>query len=259
MNPFLIFFSYKGSINRLTYWLSLIFIAFIYDWLSKSGEEWVFIVALFSLFAIQVKRCNDLNWSGWWSLLVILLLFPKVGEVFLIWLFDDVLKIYQDDWRSVLNRVSFFVGIGWLLLLGILPSNDFSQPLLITRYISNKIARLSFFAKKAIFLTGKKLAYLISFFKKPVAFGKEENTKKEKKAGYKNDKEQPVTYISALKTLGLKTGANSKEIKRAYKKCIQEYHPDKVSSLGIELRKVAEIKAREINIAYQYLKKSGRV
>lgn len=46
--------------------------------------------------------------------------------------------------------------------------------------------------------------------------------------------------------------ATSDEIRRAYREMIAMYHPDKVASLGAELRLLAEQKAKEINWAYQH-------
>jgi len=55
--------------------------------------------------------------------------------------------------------------------------------------------------------------------------------------------------------LGLKQGASQEDIKKAYRALSKEYHPDKVSHLGEEFRVVAEEKMKEINVAYQELKK----
>lgn len=55
--------------------------------------------------------------------------------------------------------------------------------------------------------------------------------------------------------LGLAPGATFEEIKRAYRRLSMEYHPDKVAHLGEEFRQVAEEKMKEINVAYQHLKK----
>lgn len=55
--------------------------------------------------------------------------------------------------------------------------------------------------------------------------------------------------------LGLNKGAPFEEIKAAYRKLSQKYHPDKVSHLGDEFRNVAEERMKELNIAYQFLKK----
>jgi DnaJ-domain-containing protein 1 len=48
-------------------------------------------------------------------------------------------------------------------------------------------------------------------------------------------------------------GASKEEIKAAYYNMIKQYHPDRVSHLGKELRDVAHKKAKEINRAYQTL------
>jgi DnaJ like chaperone protein len=56
--------------------------------------------------------------------------------------------------------------------------------------------------------------------------------------------------------LGIRPGAPIEEVKRAYRRRMAEYHPDKVASLGVELRELAERKSREINAAYASL--SGR-
>ncbi|WP_136808464.1 DnaJ domain-containing protein [Desulfosediminicola flagellatus] len=55
--------------------------------------------------------------------------------------------------------------------------------------------------------------------------------------------------------LGLETGATSDEAKKAYRKLSMKYHPDKVRHLGEEFRKVAEEKMKEINVAYDFIKK----
>jgi DnaJ domain len=45
--------------------------------------------------------------------------------------------------------------------------------------------------------------------------------------------------------------ASIDDIKAAYKDLIRQYHPDKVATLGQELRDMAERKSKEINAAYQ--------
>ncbi|MDW7772505.1 MAG: DnaJ domain-containing protein [Desulfobulbaceae bacterium] len=55
--------------------------------------------------------------------------------------------------------------------------------------------------------------------------------------------------------LGLESGADFDEIRKAYRKLSMQYHPDKVSHLGEEFQRVAEEKMKEINQAYDYFKK----
>ncbi|MHB8808975.1 MAG: DnaJ domain-containing protein [Desulfobulbaceae bacterium] len=55
--------------------------------------------------------------------------------------------------------------------------------------------------------------------------------------------------------LGLEPGADTLEIKKAYRKLSMQYHPDKVRHLGAEFQGVAEEKMKEINAAYEYFKK----
>ena len=55
--------------------------------------------------------------------------------------------------------------------------------------------------------------------------------------------------------LGVRPGAGPEEIRSAYRKVIQAYHPDKVSHLGREFRDLAQKKFVEIQNAYEELRK----
>lgn len=61
----------------------------------------------------------------------------------------------------------------------------------------------------------------------------------------------------AYVALGLTPDATEAEIKRAYRKMISETHPDKLASQGLpqNMRELAEERAREINAAYEVLKR----
>ncbi len=56
-------------------------------------------------------------------------------------------------------------------------------------------------------------------------------------------------------TLGVRPGDSFDEIRRAYRERMKEYHPDKVAGLGKDLRELAERKAKEINIAFEQLRR----
>ena len=59
-------------------------------------------------------------------------------------------------------------------------------------------------------------------------------------------------------TLGLKTDATAQEIKRAYRKLVSQYHPDKLVSQGLpeEMMEMSKNRVREINAAYDAIKAS---
>jgi DnaJ like chaperone protein len=62
----------------------------------------------------------------------------------------------------------------------------------------------------------------------------------------------------AYTALGVTADASDGEIKAAYRKMMSENHPDKVASKGLpeSMRSVAEARSREINAAYDLLKKT---
>jgi DnaJ like chaperone protein len=55
--------------------------------------------------------------------------------------------------------------------------------------------------------------------------------------------------------LGVSPRASQKEIKAAYRKLANKYHPDKVHHLGDEFKKLAEERFKEIEAAYRVLSK----
>jgi DnaJ like chaperone protein len=55
--------------------------------------------------------------------------------------------------------------------------------------------------------------------------------------------------------LGLAPGTGFADIKAAYRKLSMQYHPDKVGHLGEEFKAVAEEKMKEINNAYEFMKR----
>lgn len=62
----------------------------------------------------------------------------------------------------------------------------------------------------------------------------------------------------AYAALGVTAAASETEIKRAYRKMIVENHPDRVAAKGLpeSMREIAEERAREINAAYELIKKA---
>jgi DnaJ-domain-containing protein 1 len=50
--------------------------------------------------------------------------------------------------------------------------------------------------------------------------------------------------------LGVTPSASRDNIIAAYKSCIGKYHPDKVATMGPEIREIAQQRSAEINAAY---------
>lgn len=61
---------------------------------------------------------------------------------------------------------------------------------------------------------------------------------------------------SDYKVLGLESNASDDEVKKAYRKMVVRYHPDKVSQMGEEYQKGAKDKFQKIQEAYENIKKT---
>jgi len=60
---------------------------------------------------------------------------------------------------------------------------------------------------------------------------------------------------SSYKILETDPSSTNEEVKKAYRRMAMKYHPDKVSHLGEEFRKTAEAKFKNVNEAYEKIKK----
>lgn len=61
---------------------------------------------------------------------------------------------------------------------------------------------------------------------------------------------QQVSSAAWHDVLNISPHASLDEIRSAYQTLMSQYHPDKVATLGVELRNLAEQKSREITQAY---------
>ena len=62
----------------------------------------------------------------------------------------------------------------------------------------------------------------------------------------------------ACRVLQLNRPFTTEELRAAYRQRMSQYHPDKVSGLGPELRELAERKSKEINRAFDLLARFPR-
>lgn len=64
-------------------------------------------------------------------------------------------------------------------------------------------------------------------------------------------KTMPSAVVNALEVFGLDESADYESVKKSYRTCIAQYHPDKVAHLGDELKALAAKKTVEYNQAYR--------
>ena len=70
---------------------------------------------------------------------------------------------------------------------------------------------------------------------------------------------QPLASLDqAYAQLGLTRKASDAEIKKAYRKLVSQYHPDKLVSRGLpeEMMEMAKTRVRDINTAYDRIKQA---
>ena len=73
---------------------------------------------------------------------------------------------------------------------------------------------------------------------------------------YQQAPRQGESLQQSYATLGIKADASAQEIKRAYRKLVSQYHPDRLVSQGLpeEMMEVSKKRVREINAAYDKIK-----
>ena len=69
---------------------------------------------------------------------------------------------------------------------------------------------------------------------------------------------RPPTQKSAYEVLGVKEGASIEEVTAAYRKQANMNHPDRVANMAPEFRELAERRMKEINVAYDELRRRWR-
>jgi DnaJ-domain-containing protein 1 len=65
----------------------------------------------------------------------------------------------------------------------------------------------------------------------------------------------PESERSPYEVLGVPRDATQDEIRTAYQRLVRENHPDRVADMAQEIRELAERRTKEINRAYERLKR----
>ncbi|CAJ7237571.1 heat shock protein DnaJ domain-containing protein [Burkholderia pseudomallei] len=76
----------------------------------------------------------------------------------------------------------------------------------------------------------------------------EEAAKSARASGNASSAQRDATWYEVLE---VREDASANEIKVAYRRLMAQYHPDKVASLGRELRDLAEAKSKAVTQAYR--------
>ena len=87
----------------------------------------------------------------------------------------------------------------------------------------------------------------------------DEEEKRDERSKKRADEFNPGSQTSPVarsaRMLRLNGKLTKKEIKKHYREMLMQYHPDKVATLGPEIRELAERKTKELNEAYEVLEK----
>jgi len=86
------------------------------------------------------------------------------------------------------------------------------------------------------------------YFKKRKKYTYQQHYRKTEYAGGGETLKDPYTILEVGKN------ATPVEIKKAYRRLVNKYHPDKVVHLGEEFQKLAEKRFKEVQEAYQKIK-----
>jgi DnaJ-domain-containing protein 1 len=65
----------------------------------------------------------------------------------------------------------------------------------------------------------------------------------------------PASAEDPYEVLGIPSSASDEELEQAYRRRMSEYHPDRVANAAAEIREMADRRAREINQAYDQIKR----
>jgi len=95
----------------------------------------------------------------------------------------------------------------------------------------------------------------------PALFAAMLNARRPGAAGYhggQQDGRRVLPIRQAYATLGIEENAPDAEVKRAYRRLVKQYHPDKLVSRGLpeEMMEKAKERVREINAAYRQIKQA---
>lgn len=225
-------FSFKGRINRKLYWLALLGVLLLIWILFALELRELTVIPLLSIIALQAKRCRDIGWSPWLSLIALI---PVIDVVFMV--------IVGIPKPRILYQEYGFHGKAHAL-------NNNRFRIIQCANCQTKI-RVAFPPPAGV---GKCPLCQHRFLLKADEYG---NLSIYSQAGVdyrESDLNEIANSEDAFRILGVEGSPDQLQIRKAYKEKMSQYHPDKVSQLGIEIRELADRKSKQINKAYRFLR-----
>ncbi|MBW2038068.1 MAG: DnaJ domain-containing protein [Deltaproteobacteria bacterium] len=107
------------------------------------------------------------------------------------------------------------------------------------------------------YLKRGRLPAFFSWWRRPSGADQDQQRRSEDAGRFERERETQAGSKDPYEILGVAPGASREEIRSAYRRAAQAYHPDKVSHLGPELQQLAKKKFIEIQEAYEKLMGRG--
>ncbi len=246
-------FSYKGLINRKLYWLALLGVLLLIWLLFELGMPELTLIPLLSIIVLQIKRCRDIGWSPW---LVLISLIPMIEIIFMInvgipqslFALIPVVQVLFMIVVGIPQSRILYQGYGFNATAHARNSDRFR---IIQCVDCRTKIRVAFPPPAGI---GKCPLCQHRFVLKADEFGNL-TVYSQGGADYRESELSEIaTSEEAFRILGLEGSPDQLQIRKAYKEKMSQYHPDKVSQLGVEIRELADRKSKQINKAYCFLR-----
>ena len=252
MSILYLLFSFRGRVKRKTYWLTLAGILLLLWLLLLLELRVLLLIPLLSLLAVQVKRCRDSGWPPWLPLLPVILTLT-------------VIALASGQELNLLLQLMVATEVLLMIIVGIPGSqspqhgqgffartralNDEGFRIIQCGNCHTRI-RVSFPPPHGV---GRCPLCRSRFTLKVDAYG---NLVVYARGGGSEVGDFPeiCSDEDALRILGVESGATQLQIRQAYKEKMRQYHPDKVSQLGVEIRDLADRMSKQINRAYHVLR-----
>ena len=246
-------FSFKGRIDRKLYWLALLGVLLLIWILFGLGLRELTVIPLLSILALQIKRCRDIGWSPWLILIslvpmIVIIIMINVGIPQSLVVLIPVIQVIFMIVVGIPKSRIFYQGYGFNGKGDALNNNRFR--IIQCGSCRTKI-RVAYPPPAGV---GKCPLCQHRFVLRADEYGNLAVYSQDGADYRESDLGEIATSEEAFRILGVEGSPDKLQIRKAYKEKMSQYHPDKVSQLGIEIRELADRKSKQINKAYRFLR-----